>query len=100
MAKHKKKRAKKISKGLRPSVNSTTLRLVRADRTEGDKIMNKLLAWRAGKKGFVTIANPNNDPSRQFIKVSFDAYFGGGRDYKTIKFGDKKKVSDDNRIEA
>jgi hypothetical protein len=50
---------------------------------------NKLIAWRSGKKGWVTIPNPNpNETDRPFVRVSFDRYFGHGRDYKSVKFGD------------
>lgn len=96
MAKKKKCRPKYISKGERRSISKSTVRLVREDRTELEKIENKLSAWRSGKKGFVTIANPIDDPSKRFIKVSFDAYFGKGRDFKTVKFGEK---SNQNRNE-
>ena len=89
MAKKKRCRSKKISKGQRQSISRTTVRLVRDGRTEGDKMHNKLLAWRAGKKGFVTVPNPNpHETDKPFIKVSFDRYFGHGRDFKSIKFGD------------
>lgn len=83
-------RTKKTSKGERSSIARSTVRLVRQDRCEADKMHNKLMAWRKGKKGTVTIANPNHhETDKPFIKVSFNAYFGGGRDYKTIKFGDR-----------
>jgi hypothetical protein len=97
MAKHKKKRTKRTSNGERPSVNNTTLRLVRAGVDPADKMLNKLNAWKKGKKGFVTISNPNtNETDKRFIKVSFDAYFGHGRDYKSIRFGSNT----DKRTEA
>lgn len=97
MAKHKKKRAKKVSKGLHSSVSKTTIRLVRSSMTEADKMMNKLEAWRRGKKGYVTVAT--GDATRPFTKVSFDSYFGRGYDYKTVKFGNVKPADDQNRIE-
>jgi hypothetical protein len=88
MAKHKKKRTHKTSKGERPSVTGTTIRLTREGVSTADKMLNKLNAWKKGKKGFVTVPNPNNhETDKQFIRVSFDAYFGHGRDYKSIKFG-------------
>lgn len=96
MAKHKKKRAKKVSKGIHSNVAASTIRLVREGRDPAQKIINKLNAWRAGKKGYVTVET--GDPGRPFKKVTFDAYFGNGRDFKSIKNG--VKVSEDkNRIE-
>lgn len=82
-------RSKKTSKGQRASISKSTIRLVRQSRSEGDKMANKLAAWRAGKKGWVTIANPNpNETDKPFVKISFDRHFGHGRDFKSIKFGD------------
>lgn len=82
-------RPKKTSKGQRSSISKSTIRLVREGRSEGDRLQNKLNAWRAGKKGFVTVANPNpHETDKPFIKVSFDSYFGHGRDYKSVRFGD------------
>lgn len=90
MAKKKKCRSKKTSKGQRDNISRTTVRLVRDIRSEGDKLQNKLDAWRAGKKGWVTVPNSNpHETDRPFIKVSFNNYFGHGRDFKAIKFGDK-----------
>lgn len=83
-------RTKKTSKGERNSISRSIVRAVRDDRTALDKIHNKLMAWKAGKKGWVTIANPNPaETDKPFIKVSFNTYFGRGRDYKTIKAGDR-----------
>lgn len=90
----KRHRSKKTSKGQRPSINRHTVRLVRDSLSEGDKLYNKLMAWRAGKKGWVTVPNPNtNETDKPFIRVTFDRYFGHGRDFKSIKFGS----NNDNR---
>jgi hypothetical protein len=97
MAKHKKKRTSRTSKGLRPSINKTTLRLVRENRNQADKLLNKIAAWQKGKKGYVTIANPNPaEIDKPFIKVTFERYFGGV--YKDIK-GRIRPAEDKNRIE-
>lgn len=99
MAKHKKKRPHKVSKGLRNSISPTLVRMVRESRSEIDKIMHKHKAWRDGKKGNVTIANPNADEKdKPFIKVSFNRYFGNGSDYKTVKYG-VKRSDDKNKVE-
>lgn len=80
----KRHRSKKTSKGQRQSISRTTVRLVRSDRTEGDKYINKLKAWMKGKKGYVTIANPNpSEVDKPYIKVTFEQHFGGL--YKDVK---------------
>lgn len=92
MAKKKKCRPKYVSKGERRNISKSNVRLVRDSLTEADKLENKLNAWRSGKKGTVTIANPNpNEIDKRFIKVSFDTFFGKGLDFKSIKFGDNSK---------
>lgn len=93
MAKHKKKRTKKVSKGLRPSISNTTLKLAKS----GYDIMNKLNAWRRGKKGFIIIANPNTEETnKRFIRVSYERFFGGT--YKDIK-ARVKRTNDNNKVE-
>jgi hypothetical protein len=98
MGKKVRTRSKITSKGQRPSVSNKTLRIVKEGVSEGDKLYNKLIAWRSGKNGWITIPNPNpNETDRRFIRVSFNSYFGKGRDFKTIKFGDN--TSSENRNE-
>lgn len=97
MGKKVRSRTKKTSSGQRPSISSSTIRLVREGRSDADRFLNKLKAWRSGKKGWVTIANPNHhETDKPFIKVSFDHHFGKGRDFKTIKFGDNNSNSNRN----
>lgn len=97
MAKHKRKRTKKVSKGLRPSISAATIRDTRAAVHPIDKMMNKLNAWMRGKKGFITIENPNTaETDKRYIKVTFERYFGGA--YKDIK-SRNKPAEDKNRIE-
>lgn len=91
-------RTKRTSKGERNSISNSTLQLVREGRSVVDKMQNKLSAWRSGKKGWVTVPNPNpHETDKRFVKVSFDTYFGHGRDFKSIKFGDNN--SNKNRNE-
>jgi hypothetical protein len=97
MGKKRRCRTKKTSKGLRQSISRTSVRLVRDARTEGDKYINKLNAWMQGKKGYVTIANPNpHETDKPFIRVSFDKHFGGL--YKDVKHRVRPSV-DKDRIE-
>lgn len=96
MAKHKKKRTKKISKGLRPSISNSTLRLVSDARDGAEIAFNKLEAWRAGKNPWFTISNPNsNETNKPFIRIKADRYFGGA--YKEIRhrFDRKREVAQD-----
>jgi hypothetical protein len=66
----KRARAKYSSKGKGDSVSKETLRAMRAERSELDKILNKLNVWATGKKVMVTIPNPNkNETNKRFIRV-------------------------------
>jgi len=72
-------RAKYSSKGQRSSVSKDTIKAVRADKSELDKILNKLKVWATGKKVMVTIPNPNkNETNKRFIRVegTHSAAFG------------------------
>jgi hypothetical protein len=74
MAKGKKASGKTYtSAGLHSNVRRSVLTAVRADRiARGDRVINQQKAFRAGKRVMVTIKNPENDPSRLFIRVSAD----------------------------
>lgn len=71
MAKGKKSSGKSYtSKGANSNVKRSVLRDVRAEkRALGEREINKLNAFRAGKRVMITIRNPQNDPSRLFIRV-------------------------------
>lgn len=78
----KRKRTKKISKGLRPTINSWVIKACSADDTT--RAQNKLDAWMSGKNPWITIANPNpSETAKRFIRVKADRYFGGA--YKELK---------------
>lgn len=97
MAKHKKKRTKKTSKGLHTSIGSWAVKAVRNDRSEADILANKLAAWKRGKKVFMTVTNPNpEDTKRRFIRVSFDSLRGGS--YKELR-SRVKRSDDNNKVE-
>jgi hypothetical protein len=73
------------------------VRLVRDSRTEGDKYINKLNAWRKGKRGYVTIANPNpHEIDKPYIKVTFEQHFGGL--FKDVKYR-VRPAEDKDRVE-
>ena len=87
----KTKRKTYTSKGERSNVSNSTLKLVRS---ESSKAFNKIDAWRAGKRGYVTIANPNKqETNRRFIKVTYEQYFGGT--YKDVKARSRPNVDND-----
>jgi len=75
----KAKRAKYTSKGQRDSVSAKTVKAMNRERSELDKILNKLNVWSTGKKVMVTIPNPNkNETNKRFIRVegTHSAAFG------------------------
>lgn len=78
----KRSRAKKVSKGLRPTINSWVIKACRSDDTK--MAYDKLEAWISGKNPWMTVANPNkNETNKRFIRVRADKYFGGA--YKELK---------------
>jgi hypothetical protein len=86
----KKHRKSYISKGQRNNVSRENLSIAR----EPASILNKIAAWRAGKKGYVTIANPNRqETNRRSIKVTFEQFFGGT--YKNIMMRVKPAAEND-----
>ena len=73
------KRTKYTSKGQRANVSRKTLKAMHRDRSDLDKILNKLKVWATGKKVMVTIPNPNkNETNKRFIRVegTHSAAFG------------------------
>lgn len=70
----KRTRSKYTSKGERRSISKATCKAVRQARSETDKAMNKLAAWRAGKNPWITVAG---DTSRErFKKVRANSLWG------------------------
>lgn len=61
----------KVSAGIHSNVSSATKRAVRRAYIEsGDRVINQLAAFRAGKRVMLTIENPNkNETSKRFIRV-------------------------------
>jgi hypothetical protein len=59
------------SAGIHSNVSSATKRAVRRAYIEsGDRVLNQLAAFRAGKRVMVTIENPNKEEtSKRFIRV-------------------------------
>jgi hypothetical protein len=62
--------------------------------SEGTNMLNKVHAWMKGKRGWVTIENPNKqETNRRFIKVSFEEFFKGT--YKEVMSRHKKNTDND-----
>jgi hypothetical protein len=59
------------SAGIHSNVSSSTKRAVRRAYIEsGERVINQLAAFRAGKRVMVTIENPNkNETNKRFIRV-------------------------------
>lgn len=66
----KKKRKSYTSKGGTPSMSRDIVKAMRRDRSEVEKLTNKLKVWERGKRVKVTIPNPNkNETNKRFIRV-------------------------------
>lgn len=79
------KRKTYVSKGQRPNISAATLKLVRSARTELDKAMNKLAAWKAGKNPWITVKGPSSNMA--FVRVRANAYWGDPRKVANIYRG-------------
>lgn len=66
-----------VSSGRVSNVSASTKRLMKKGYMQsGERMMNVLNAFRAGKKSFVTIENPNKEETnRLFIRVPASQYF-------------------------
>jgi hypothetical protein len=66
MAKGKKSSGKTYSsKGERSNVSKATLHLMRAGKSEADKLLDKQRAWLKGSNPWVTIDNPNKEQTNK-----------------------------------
>jgi hypothetical protein len=67
-----------VSKGVHSNVSKATLRLMRAGKSESDKLIDKQKAWLSGKNPWVTMANPNKEQTnKRFIRVRYNDLMGG-----------------------
>lgn len=72
----KKLRKTKSSKGVRSSISRETVKLVQNARSAIDTHMNKVIAWRAGKNPWLTVANKETGTNRPFYKVKANDLWG------------------------
>jgi hypothetical protein len=83
------KRKTYVSKGQRNSVARSTVNAVRRGRSEVEKAMNKLKAWRAGKNPWITVPGPSSN--MRFVKVRANALYGDPR-YATANIYGKSEA--------
>lgn len=58
------------SKGERKNVSGKTLSAIRAERYDGDKMLDLQRAWEKGQNPWITIENPNKEQTnKKFIRV-------------------------------
>lgn len=69
-------RKTKTSKGQRPSISNSTLKLVAKGRSKVDAALDKLAAWREGKNPWVTVENSEKGTNRPFYKVRSNELWG------------------------
>lgn len=71
------KRKTYVSKGQRDSVARSTVKLIRQGRSELEKGLNKLAAWKAGKNPWVTVPGPATN--MRFVRVRANTVWGDPR---------------------
>ena len=54
-----------ISQGVHSNVNKSTLRDVKASKSEAEKMLDKQKAWLKGQNPWVTIDNPNKEETNK-----------------------------------
>ena len=84
-----KKRTRKtqVSKGQRNSISRWVINAVRRDKSEGEKALNKIRAWRAGKNPWITVPGPSSN--MRFIKVRANSLYGNPKNASANIYGNK-----------
>ncbi len=81
----KRSRAKKTSKGLRPSINRSIINAVARGVEEVDKALHIMKAWKANKNPWVTVPNPATEmTNKRFIKVRANHLYGDPKKMKLL----------------
>jgi len=77
-----------VSAGVHRNVAKSTLKAMRTEKTEAEKMIDKQHAWLKGHNPWVTIANPNkNETNKSFIKVRMnDLMRGSAKDVEKRMF--------------
>jgi hypothetical protein len=67
-----------ISQGIHSNVSKSTLRAMRASKTEAEKLLDKQKAWLKGSNPWVTIDNPNKEQTNKLkIRVRMNDLMHG-----------------------
>jgi hypothetical protein len=82
------KRSTYVSKGQRDNIARSTVKAVKQGRSELEKALNKLAAWRAGKNPWITVPGPSKKES--FVRVRANSLYGDPR-YATANIYGKPK---------
>ena len=77
-----------VSQGVHSNVKKSTLKGMRAMKTEGDKLIDKQNAWLKGQNPWVTIDNPNKEQTnKRRIRVRMnDLMHGTAKDREKRMF--------------
>jgi hypothetical protein len=70
----KRTRKKLVSKGKHSSISRSLVNAVRSGRSELEKMMNKVAAWKEGKNPWITVQGTASN--RQFVKVRANELYG------------------------
>lgn len=73
----KRTRSATTSKGERRSISKSVCKLVKQSRSEFDRAINKIEAWRAGKNPWITVPGPSKKEA--FVRVRANALYGDPR---------------------
>jgi hypothetical protein len=82
-----KKRSRKtqVSKGERRSIGRWAVNAVRREKSEAEKAINKLDAWRKGKNPWITVPGPSSN--MRFIKVRANSLYGNPKNASANIYG-------------
>lgn len=77
-----------VSQGVHRNVSKSTLRAVRASKSEAEKMLDKQKAWLKGQNPWVTIDNPNKEETnKRRIRVRMnDLMKGSAKDREKNMF--------------
>jgi len=79
------KRKTYVSKGQRRSIGRWAVNAVRRDKSDVEKAINKLDAWRAGKNPWITVPGPSSN--MLFIKVRANTLYGNPKNATANIYG-------------
>ena len=86
---NKKFRTKYLSKGQRPNVAASTLKLVASGVTEIEKALNKLRAWRKGRNPKIVVDSGARGSNKRYTSVPANKLWGDPRGRVQKDSGDK-----------